>query len=119
MDKIFVNGMKFYAYHGVYKEENTLGQRFEVDVVLEADLTKASLNDDINYSVNYAEVYEKTKQVVEENTFDLVEAVAEEIAKTLLGDFAIVQSVTVKVIKPDPPIPGHYDSVAIELKRSR
>ncbi|WP_377887125.1 dihydroneopterin aldolase [Alkalihalobacillus sp. R86527] len=119
MDKIHLSGMKFYGYHGVFPEENKLGQRFYVDLVLEADLSKASESDDLNYTVNYAEAYNTTKEIVEGEPRKLVETIAEEITKAIFKSFHIVEACTVKVIKPDPPINGHYDSVAIEMKRER
>ena len=119
MDKIYIDNMKFYGYHGVYPEENKLGQRFNVDLVLECDLSNASKTDDIESTVHYGQAYEFTKEVVEGEPKKLVETVAEEIAQVLLAKFAIITACTVKVIKPDPPIAGHYDAVAIEIKRSR
>ncbi len=119
MDKIYVNRMGFYGYHGVFAEENKLGQRFYVDLVLEMDLTPASKTDDLEETVNYADIYEKVKAIVEGPPRKLVETVAEDIAAAILESFAPVQICTVKVIKPDPPINGHYDSVAIEMTRAR
>ncbi|MFC5714483.1 dihydroneopterin aldolase [Thalassorhabdus alkalitolerans] len=119
MDKIFVNGMEFYAYHGVFPEENKLGQRFRVDLTLEADLSEAAASDDLKKSVNYGEAYQVVKEIVEGQTYDLVETIAQAITDKVLAEFSIIERVTVKVIKPDPPIPGHYDYVAIELTRER
>lgn len=119
MDKIYLNRMEFYGYHGVFPEENKLGQRFYVDLILEADLTKASESDDLTYTVNYAEAYDTIKEIVEGEPRKLVETVTEEITKKMFEAFSIVKACTVKVIKPDPPINGHYDSVAIEMKRER
>lgn len=56
---------------------------------------------------------------MEGKPYKLVEAVAEKIAETVLGQFTLVSEVTIKVIKPDPPIPGHYQSVAVEITRGR
>ena len=119
MDKIFVNGMSFYGYHGVFPEENKLGQRFIVDVALYVDLEIAGKTDDLNQTINYAEVYQLTSTVVEGEPKKLVEAVGEEIAQKLLDTFPRIQECAVKVTKPDPPIKGHYDSVAVEIVRSR
>ena len=119
MDKIYLNRMEFYGFHGVFPEENKLGQRFYVDLVLEADLSKASESDDLTYTVNYAEAYDAIKEIVEGEPRKLVETVTEEIAQKMFEAFQIVKACTVKVIKPDPPIKGHYDSVAIEMKRER
>ncbi|CAG9623416.1 dihydroneopterin aldolase [Sutcliffiella rhizosphaerae] len=119
MDKIYVNQMKFYGYHGVFPEETKLGQRFTVDLTIELDLSQAGNTDDLTKSVNYADLYQACKKVVEEETYKLVETVAERIAAEILTSFSIVSSCTVKVIKPDPPIPGHYDSVAVEITRGQ
>ncbi|MDE5415964.1 dihydroneopterin aldolase [Alkalihalobacterium chitinilyticum] len=119
MDKIIIDQMQFYGYHGVYPEENKLGQRFKVDATLWLDLSPAGTNDDLNQTINYAEVYELTKKVVENQTHKLVETIAENISSSILKTFPIVQSCTIKVIKPDPPINGHYNSVAVEITRSR
>lgn len=119
MDKIFVNRMEFYGYHGVFPEENRLGQRFAVDLTVSVDLRKAGETDELEHSVNYGELYQVCKEIVEGKPYKLVEAVAERIASSVLAQFALVQDVTVKVIKPDPPIPGHYQSVAVEIMRRR
>lgn len=119
MDKIYVNDMRFYGYHGVFPEENKLGQRFHVDLAVELDLKQAGTTDNLEYSVSYADLYQTCQEVVEKRTFKLVEMVAETIASELLANYELVQACTVKVYKPDPPIPGYYQSVAIEIKRSR
>ncbi|OKL35794.1 dihydroneopterin aldolase [Domibacillus mangrovi] len=119
MDKIYVTGMEFYGYHGVFPEENKLGQRFRADVTLDVSLKKAGETDDLANSVNYGEIYEACKAVMEGSPVKLVETLAEKIASDLLEKFITVQSCTVKVIKPDPPIAGHYDYVAIEITRGR
>ncbi|MBY6038500.1 dihydroneopterin aldolase [Fictibacillus nanhaiensis] len=119
MDKMYVNGMKFYGYHGVFPEEQKLGQRFNVDVTLQMDLSKAGLTDDLEQTVNYKEIYDAVKGIVEGDPVKLLESLAETIAALLLVKFSLIDEVTVKVIKPDPPIPGHYDSVAVEIHRGR
>jgi 7,8-dihydroneopterin aldolase/epimerase/oxygenase len=119
IDKIYVNGMEFYGYHGVFKEENKLGQRFRVDLMIELNLKSAGETDDLEHTVNYAELYNYCKKIVEGKPYKLVEAVAEQIAKEIITNFDIVQYCTVKMIKPDPPIPGHYKEVAVEIRRGR
>ncbi|MEH7014190.1 dihydroneopterin aldolase [Neobacillus niacini] len=119
MDKIFVNQMEFYGYHGVFPEENKLGQRFIVDLMVLVDLKKAGVTDELEHSVNYGELFQVCKEVVEGKSYKLVEAVAEKIAENVLKQFTLVSEVSIKVIKPDPPIPGHYRSVAVEITRRR
>ncbi|MGE6632297.1 dihydroneopterin aldolase [Bacillus sp. NPDC077027] len=119
MDKVYVDGMEFYGYHGVFQEENKLGQRFRVDLTASLDLSKAGKTDDLNETINYAELYHICKDIVEGEPVNLVETLTERIANQVLVSFPTVQECTVKVIKPDPPIPGHYRSVAIEMTRTR
>ncbi|MEW9052986.1 MAG: dihydroneopterin aldolase [Neobacillus sp.] len=119
MDKIYVTNMQFYGYHGVFPEENRLGQRFNVDLSISLDLETAGRTDELEHSVNYGELFNVCKGIVEGKPYKLVEAVAENIAATVLHQFSLVTEVTVKVIKPDPPIPGHYQSVAVEITRGR
>ncbi|KZZ86552.1 MULTISPECIES: dihydroneopterin aldolase [Bacillaceae] len=119
MDKIYVSGMEFYGYHGVYKEENKLGQRFRADLTIEKDLKKAGETDKLEHTVNYADLYKICQRVIEGDPKKLVESLAEKIASEILAAFSDIHSVTIKLIKPDPPIPGHYDHVAVEITRGR
>ena len=119
MDKIILQNMQFYGYHGLFPEENKLGQRFNVDVELLVDLKKAGKTDDMLDSIHYGQAFELVKTVVQGETMNLIEAVAEKIATQLLKEFNLLTACKVKVIKPDPPIPGHYQSVAVEIFRER
>ncbi|WP_010285434.1 dihydroneopterin aldolase [Bacillus timonensis] len=119
MDKIFVNQMQFYGYHGVFQEETKLGQRFFVDLMVEVDVKQAGETDNLDYSVHYGELYNLCKAIVEGEPYKLLEAVAEKMAAEILKHFSLVTCCTIKVIKPDPPIPGHLQSVAVEITRSR
>ncbi|WP_100405958.1 dihydroneopterin aldolase [Bacillus solitudinis] len=119
MDKIYLNEMAFFGYHGVFKEETKLGQRFYVDVTLELELQQAGQDDNLEKTINYGDVYNRVKEIVEGKPYKLVEAVAERIAAALLANYNQLTQCTIKVVKPDPPIPGHYRSVAVEITRSR
>ncbi|PYZ91574.1 dihydroneopterin aldolase [Salipaludibacillus keqinensis] len=119
MDKVFVQGMKFYGYHGAFPEENRLGQRFYADVTLELDTRPAGKSDDLEQTVNYAKVYEAAKEVLEGEPVKLVETLTDRLAHLLLDRFSVIEACVVKVTKPDPPIPGHYDHVAVEIRRER
>lgn len=119
MDKIYLQRCAFYGYHGLFPEENKLGQRFYVDLTLELDLKKAGESDQVSYSVDYGAIYQELKEVVEGQPFQLIEALAEAISTKLLDKFHRLQACLVKVEKPDPPIPGHYESVAVEIYRER
>ncbi|MGB3261599.1 dihydroneopterin aldolase [Paenisporosarcina sp.] len=118
MDYIHVNEMEFWGYHGVFAEETKLGQRFRVTLSLAVDLQEAGQTDNLEKTVNYAEAYFVCQKIVEGEPAKLVESVAERIATEILSKFkGIVKGCKVLVIKPDPPIPGHYRSVAVEITR--
>ncbi|MGM0472053.1 MAG: dihydroneopterin aldolase [Bacillota bacterium] len=118
-DYIRLKGLKFYGYHGVLAEEKELGQRFIVDLALQTDLKPAGVSDDLTESINYAEVYEVTKQVVEGESYDLIEAVAESIAAKLLSEFTRIKQVQVQVKKPAAPVAGILDWAEVEIERER
>ncbi|WP_071393048.1 dihydroneopterin aldolase [Bacillus tuaregi] len=119
MDTIYLNKMEFYGYHGILPEETRLGQIFIVDLKVETDLQLAGKNDNLEESISYVDLYEECKTIVEGEPFKLIEAVAERIAGEILEKYEKVLAATVKVIKPNPPIPGHYESVAVEITRRR
>lgn len=104
-DAVFLEGMQFYAYHGVNAEEQSLGQRFVVDVVLQADLRVAGATDDLTRTVNYSAVYKAVRKIVEGPPRQLIEAVAEEIASELLARF-LATRVEVTIRKPEVPLKG-------------
>lgn len=116
MDKIYLEGMDFYGYHGVLPAEQQIGQRFLVDLTLKTDLRPAGRSDDLNQTVNYAEVYNLVRAVVEQERYALIEALAERIADIVLEKFQ-VQQVKVRVHKPQAPIPGVIRNVAVEIMR--
>lgn len=119
MDKIILKQMKFYGYHGLFPEENKLGQRFNVNVTLHTSLQKAGTTDNMHDSIHYGEAFKKISEIVEGKPRNLLEAVAEDIATSLFAHFEMLQACTIQVIKPDPPIKGHYESVAVEIYRER
>ena len=118
MDKIFIHGMVFYGYHGMMEHERTEGQPFEVDVELCLDLQMAGRTDDIRHTVSYAEVYQSIKSIVEEKTFNLIEALAEAISHCLLYEYSF-DRVKVRIRKPRAPVPGPISWAAVEIERTR
>ncbi|AUJ24436.1 MULTISPECIES: dihydroneopterin aldolase [Virgibacillus] len=119
MDKILLQQLQFYGFHGLLPEENKLGQRFQVDATLYLDLSKPGNSDDMNDSIHYGQAYEYIREIVEGEAKQLIESVAENIAEKLLTSFDILEACNIKLIKPDPPIPGQYHSVAVEIYREK
>lgn len=120
MDYIHLHEMQFYGYHGALPEETKIGQRFTVSLSLAVSLQQAGRTDDLDKTVNYAEAYEVVKEIVEGEPVKLIEAVAERIASAILTGFGgKVEGCRVRVIKPDPPIPGHYRAVEVDISRGQ
>jgi len=118
-DRIVLSGMTFQARHGVAAFEKVEAQRFELDVELVLDVQPAGLDDDLAKTVDYGDVYQVTRQVVESTTFNLIEALAEAIAHEVLGGHAQVQEVVVRVRKPDVRLGGPLAYAGVEIRRVR
>ena len=120
-DRLSLLGMRFVARHGVLPTEKLRPQRFEVDLVLHADLAPAAASDDLARTVDYASLYERVAGVVIGRSFDLIEALAGAIATEALEstDPAVVEAVEVRVRKPDAPIDGALDTVEVSITRRR
>lgn len=118
MDKIIIKDMQVFAYHGALAEENKLGQTFYISMEMGLSLKEAGMTDDLTKGVSYAEVYERVEKMATENTYKLIETLAENTASLILKEFP-VEEVKVKIRKPQAPIPGHFDYVAVEIMRVR
>jgi dihydroneopterin aldolase len=119
MDKIIMENMAFYGYHGVLSEEKTLGQKFFVDAYLCLPLKKAGETDELNFSVNYGAVYETIKRVVTNERFGLLEALAERLCNEIFASYPSVMRIRIRVKKPDAPVPGIFDCFGVEIERER
>lgn len=115
-DRVFIEGIQFYGYHGLVEEERRLGQRFLVDVELSMDLRPASGSDDLSASIDYAEVLRLVREIGEREQYRLLEALAERVAAALLERFPAA-GVRVRARKPAPPLPGAFESVGVEIAR--
>lgn len=109
---IHLQGMEFYAFHGVLEEEKKLGQRFLVDVDLYLPPRTAG-TDNIKDTVNYAEVFILVKDCVEQERFSLLESLADKILMRLRESFTC-QKIRVVVHKPQAPIQGIIKDVSLE-----
>lgn len=114
-----MRNMSFYGYHGVMAEEKVLGQKFFIDVILEVSLLAAGKTDNVENTVSYADVFEVVKKHAEVERYHLLEALAENIASQVLGDFNLVKAVTVEVRKPEAPVRGVFDHFGVQIRRER
>lgn len=118
MEIIRLNNMIFYAHHGYYQAERDLGQKFEVDMEMECDLTRAIETDSLHDTVNFEAVYLKVSEIFNGYKFTLLETLADKIAHEILGHFP-VHAVRIRVRKPHVPVNGFMDNVEVELNRIR
>lgn len=117
MDKIKIRNLEIYARHGVFPEENKLGQKFLVSVILYTDIHEAGKEDDLKKSIDYAMVCEMVQEEMTAHTYQLIEAAAEHLAEKLLLRIECLKKVKVQIQKPWAPIGMPMDSVAVEIKR--
>jgi dihydroneopterin aldolase len=119
-DRILLEGMVLFGRHGTIPEEQVLGQRFVVDVELRLDLAPAGRSDDLTRSVDYSAVAYRARELVEGAPVALTETLAERIADSVLGEHALVESVRVKVTKPNVRLDTIVLSgSSVEITRSR
>ena len=118
-DRIVVSRLAVYAHHGVFPEEERLGQRFLVSLTCTLDLTPAGRGDDHALSLDYGALAALAHAVATERRFRTIEALAEAIAAEALAAFARVDEIRVEVEKPNAPIPLHFESVAVAITRRR
>jgi len=117
-DILRINNMTFHAFHGVWEEEQEIGQRFEVDLELNVDAARVAESDKLKHTVDLSAVFEKVETVVEKGKFRLIETMAERIAHEILENF-LVTNVLVRVRKPHAPIRGIQDGIEVEIRRAQ
>ena len=117
-DQVALRGLAGFGRHGVFDFEREQGQRFVADVVCTLDLAPAAETDDLQLTVDYGVLAADVVADIEGEPLDLIEALADRIARTCLRRPA-VQSVEVTVHKPDAPMPVPVDDVAVTLRRSK
>jgi len=119
MDKILMEHMEFYGYHGVLEEEKRLGQKFFVDAVLYLPLEKAGQTDDLSFTVSYGAVFEVIKEIVTKERFALLEGLAQRICQVIFSSCPPVQKILLRIKKPGAPVAGSFDYFGVEIERER
>lgn len=119
-DRIVLNGLQFYGFHGVNPEERSLGQQFVVDLEAELDLSVPAASDRLEDTVSYTDLYRAVKAVMEGEPRNLLESAAGAIVSRVLNEHPQIDAVRVRVHKPRPPIKGSViEAAAVEIYRSR
>lgn len=117
MDRVTLRNLRIYTHIGCTAEERRVGQHLELDIEFHMDLRDAGTSDSIHKSIDYAKAASAVQDAVAGLEANLLETVAERAAAALLPLGA--DTVTVRVRKPSPPIPGaHADHAEVEITRT-
>jgi dihydroneopterin aldolase len=116
MGLIQIENMEFYSFHGHFREERIVGNRFLVDLTIETDMKIPAVSDNLKDAVNYQRVYEIVKQQMELKSH-LLEHIAGRILDAIYEEMSGINKITVKVSKMNPPMGGKIGAVSIVLSR--
>jgi dUTP pyrophosphatase len=120
LDTIELRRLTYYGYHGALPEEQRLGQRFVVSLHLGLDLASAGRTDDLSLTVDYDQVAQTVRDIVEGRPFRLIEALAEAIAIAILDGHPLVRQIDVAVEKPSAPVAAApAGTIAVQIRRTR
>ena len=119
MDKISLKEMKLYGYTGCLPEEKEKGQFFYVTVDMYCREILGRITDDLNDTINYAEVYSIVEKIVTVSKFNLIEHMAYEVGRAVISYSELIDKVTVLVRKPDAPVDGTFDAMETEISVRR
>ena len=116
-DEIRIENLKIFAHHGVFAQETRDGQFFYVNAVLYTDTGKAGCTDELTDSVNYGEVCQFMTRWMQENTCQLLEAVAERMGRAILLEYPLLCAMDLEIRKPHAPIPLPFGCVSVKIYR--
>lgn len=112
--KIYLRNVRFHAFHGVLPQERIVGNDYLVNVVLDYDFSSAMKTDDLQGTLNYAEVYQKVREEMAVPS-KLLEHVAGRIAHRLFSDFPEIQKLQLSITKVNPPMGADSDGAGVEV----
>ena len=117
MDKIKIQNLEVFARHGVFKEENALGQKFLINAVLYTDTHRAGQTDKMEDSINYSDACHFMTEFMQGYTFKLIESAAERLAEAMLLEIQRLHAVDLEIKKPWAPIGLPIETVSVEITR--
>lgn len=119
MSKIYLKGLRIFAYHGVNPEEKANGQWFELDIMVEADTSKAELSDEVDDTVSYSALRKTVDRAFTAQSYNLIERAAHVLCETVLKAYRMVEAVTIRVKKPEAPMQAEFLYAGVEIKKRR
>lgn len=116
MGYIHLEDMEFYAYHGCFKEERIVGNKFLVNLTIETDMKIPADTDDINDALNYQTAYKLVKEQMQLKSH-LLENIGKRILDALYSNFTSIKKVSIKISKMNPPMGGKMKCVSVTMSR--
>lgn len=115
---IHLEGLKFYAFHGVLPQENRTGAYFYIDLKLKTDFSLAAQTDDLTGTVSYADIHAAVKEEMRIPS-KLLEHVCQRIARRLFLDFPTIETIDIRLSKENPPMGACAKSIGVEVRYIR
>ena len=116
MARLELENMEFYAFHGHYPEEQTIGSKYSVDLIIDTETGKAEKSDDLNDTIDYSEIYGIIKKEMQKPA-QLMEHLAGRIIDSVKNNIKYSGQVTVKVSKLNPALGGKIEKFSVILTR--
>ena len=105
---IFLDNVRFFAYHGVGQQEREVGNEFVINLKLKVDIARAAETDDVTHTVSYADVYENVKAEME---------IPSKLLEHVCG--RIVKAIELNLAKRNPPMGADWDAAGVEVQCER
>ncbi len=119
MDKILINGLKLFAYHGVNPEEKENGQNFIFDIELSVNMNKVCYSDHVEDTVSYAKVVKTVRRIFTSQKYDLLEKCAQVVSDAIFEEYPDVLKIELTLKKPEAPVSAEFSYMGVHISRSR
>ena len=115
---ISLEGIRLFAYHGVLEQERIVGAMYTINLVLTTDFLQASMTDNLEHTINYAEVYQCVREEMKKPS-QLLENVIYRIAERLFVVFPTLTTIKIGLYKENPPMEADCRQVGVEATYTR
>ena len=113
-----MEGMKFYAFHGVLPQENVVGAYYYVDLKLKTDFTHAAETDELEGTVSYADIFTAVQEEMAIPS-KLLEHVCQRIASRIFKDYPTIETIDICLYKENPPMGACAQRIGVEVSYQR
>lgn len=114
---IALEGMNFYAFHGVSEEERKIGGEYIVNIYLGTFFDSAMASDKLELTINYEEVFEIIKTIMKDSV-KLIEHLAGKILNAIKNDYNNLFAIKIEVIKKNPPLNGEVERAKVVVEET-